>query len=234
MTSRTHVLIVDDEQRIRQLVRANLEQRGFVVDEACNGSSAMKLIRQLEPDLVLLDIKMPDISGLEVCRWVREYDPNTPIIVLSAQSQEEQKVEALNIGADDYITKPFGYDELVARVKAVMRRVGDVSTENTITRRVEVDEFVIDMSARRSFVQGKDIRLTRTEYALLAELANNLDAVISHDELLVRVWGPEYRGSNHYLHVYLGRVRKKMGAYSTLLETIPSVGYILHSKRKRE
>lgn len=228
MKASTHVLIVDDETRIRQLVRTNLEQRGFVVDEAPDGSSAITAIRQLEPDLILLDIKMPDMSGLEVCRWVRQYDPNTPIIVLSAGSEEEQKVEALNIGADDYITKPFGYDELVARVNAVMRRAGD---NGNALRRIETDRLVLDMSSRRCFIDGLDIRLTRTEYALLAVLANNLDAVIDHDELLAKVWGPEYRGSNHYLHVYLGRVRKKMGEYSTHLETVPGIGYILHSRK---
>jgi two-component system KDP operon response regulator KdpE len=228
MKTVTHVLIVDDEQRIRKLVRANLEQRGFKVNEAVDGTSAISSIRQLNPDLILLDIKMPDMSGLDVCRWVRQFDPNTPIIVLSAQSQEEQKVEALNIGADDYITKPFGHNELVARVKAVMRRVGDSSADE---RKVEIDGFMIDMGSKRCFVNGSDIRLTRTEYALLAELAKNLDAVITHDELLVKVWGPEYRGSNHYLHVYLGRVRKKMLEYNGLLETIPGIGYILHSKR---
>ncbi len=224
-----HVLIVDDEQRIRHLVRSNLEQRGFLVDEAPDGTTAIEMIRQLEPDLILLDIKMPDMTGLEVCQWLREFDPSTPVIVLSALSQEEQKVKALNIGADDYITKPFGYEELVARVNAVMRRAGDAKTTDAPDARIEIGELTVDIGSRRSFLKDEDIRLTRTEFALLAELATNLDAVVSHDELLVRVWGPEYRGANHYLHVYLGRMRKKMGTHSTLLETIAGVGYILHS-----
>jgi two-component system, OmpR family, KDP operon response regulator KdpE len=148
---------------------------------------------------------------------------------LSAYDEEKLKVKALDIGADDYITKPFGHDELLARIRAVMRR--SASTEvPTQENRIEIGGLQVDLKARRAFTDGNDMRLTRTEFALLAELARNLDAVLSHDELLARVWGNEYRGSNHYLHVYFGRIRKKMGdQWNVLLDTVPGLGYILRS-----
>jgi len=151
-----------------------------------------------------------------------------PIVVLSAREDEELKVHALDTGADDYVTKPFSPKELLARVRAVMRRArpaeADKSTE------VRIKDFTIDLQSRRAFVGGADMHLTRTEFALLAELARNPEAVLTHENLLARVWGPEYRDSSHYLHVYLGRIRKKLGPeLESLLETVPGVGYILHS-----
>ncbi|MDX1991527.1 MAG: response regulator transcription factor [bacterium] len=224
----TKVLVVDDDSKIRSLIKVNLEKRGYSVIEAADGDSAIAKMRQGVPDLVILDLIMPGVDGLEVCKWIRKRH-DIPIIVLSAQSDEELKVQALDEGADDYVTKPFGYDELLARVRAVMRRAAE-SAENQEESKIKIQEFVIDLSAKRAFVNDSDIHLTRTEFALLSELGRNLDSILSHDELLARVWGPEYRGSNHYLHVYLGRVRKKMGdKHSSLLETVPGLGYVLHS-----
>ncbi|MBC7869827.1 MAG: response regulator transcription factor [Chitinophagaceae bacterium] len=224
------VLVVDDDFKIRKLVKVNLEKRGYNVTEATDGESAITRMRQNMPDLILLDLIMPGVDGIEVCKWVRQRG-DTPIIVLSAQADEELKVHALDEGADDYVIKPFGYSELLARVRAVMRRAGESTGEITGEgAKIAIEEFVVDLGARRAFVQNNDIHLTRTEFALLSELGKNLDSILSHDELLGRVWGPEYRGSSHYLHVYLGRVRKKMGEkHSPLLETVPGLGYILHS-----
>jgi two-component system, OmpR family, KDP operon response regulator KdpE len=224
----TKVLVVDDDFKIRSLIKVNLEKRGYSVIEAADGDSAIAKMRQAMPDLVILDLIMPGVDGLEVCKWIRKRH-DIPVIVLSAQSDEELKVQALDEGADDYVTKPFGYDELLARVRAVMRRAAE-NADNQEESKIKIQEFVIDLSAKRAFVNDSDIHLTRTEFALLSELGRNLDSILSHDELLARVWGPEYRGSNHYLHVYLGRVRKKMGdKHSLLLETVPGLGYVLHS-----
>jgi two-component system KDP operon response regulator KdpE len=219
-------LVVDDDPKIRQLIRVNLEPRGYSVQEASNGFDAIKTIEHDLPELVLLDLVMPLMSGLEVCAWTRERS-DIPIIVLSARDEEQLKIQALDAGADDYISKPFSYEELLARVRAVMRRANGAHNEDP---KIVIDTLVIDLKTRRVSVDGKAAHLTRTEFALLAELAQNLDAVLSHRELLVRVWGPEYFDASHYLHIYFGRIRNKIGPkYGDLLETVPGMGYSLRS-----
>lgn len=219
-------LVVDDDSAIRHLIRVNLEPRGFVVQEAPDGSSAIKAVEADLPDLMLLDLVMPGVDGIEVCAWVRErFD--FPIIVLSGQDEEQLKVRALDAGADDYVSKPFSYEELLARVRAVMRRSTGSRTEEP---KIQIDDLVIDLKTRRVTVDSHPAHLTRTEFALLAELAQNLDAVLSHRELLARVWGPEYFDASHYLHIYFGRIRSKIGPkYGSLLETVPGMGYSLRS-----
>ncbi len=222
------ILIVEDDPSIRKLVRVNLVKRGYTVREAEDSHQAIALFQEAPADLVLLDLVLPGLSGVDVCSWIRARS-DVPIIVLSARLEEDLKVAALDAGADDYVTKPFGQEELLARVRAFLRR-SYVSAKTNETK-IQIGEFVIDLEARRVFVGENDLHLTRTEYAILAELAHRLDAIVTHDELITRVWGPEYRGSNHYLHTYLGRLRKKMGDYGELLETVPGMGYNLHSKK---
>ncbi|MEP7285237.1 MAG: response regulator transcription factor [Chloroflexota bacterium] len=223
------VLIVDDDPKIRRLVSANLERRNYVVLETSDGAKAIAHMQQETPDLVILDLVMPGISGNEVCIWIREQGLDIPVIVLSAYDEEDLKVRALDSGADDYITKPFQTEEFLARVRALMRRSGGTES-NFVSNKIIIAGLTVDPKARRAFVDDVDMHLTRTEFALLATLAQNCDAVLTHDELLARVWGEEYRGSSHYLHVYLGRIRKKLGdQYNVLLETVPGMGYILHS-----
>lgn len=222
------ILIVEDDPNIRKLVRVNLVKRGYTVREAEDSHQAIALFQAEPADLVLLDLVLPGLSGVDVCSWIRARS-DVPIIVLSARLEEELKVAALDAGADDYVTKPFGQEELLARVRAFLRR-SYVSAKTNETK-IQIGEFIIDLEARRVFVGENDLHLTRTEYAILAELAHRLDAIVTHDELITRVWGPEYRGSNHYLHTYLGRLRKKMGDYGELLETVPGMGYNLHSKK---
>jgi two-component system KDP operon response regulator KdpE len=178
--------------------------------------------------LVLLDLLLPGLSGVDICTWIRKRS-DVPIIILSARSEEDLKVSALDAGADDYVTKPFGQEELLARVRAFLRRSYVSAKMNDA--KIQIGDLCIDLEARRVFIGENDLHLTRTEYAILAELAHRLDAIVTHDELITQVWGPEYRGSNHYLHTYLGRLRKKLGEYSDLLETVPGMGYNLHSKK---
>lgn len=221
-------LVVDDDPKIRKLIRINLEPRGYIVQEAGGGDQAIQAMERNIPELILLDLVMPGTDGIEVCTWVRERS-DVPIIVLSARDDEELKVRALDAGADDYVSKPFGYEELLARVRAVMRRTGN---PHNSTVQIRIDGLVIDLKTRRVTVDGVGVPLTRTEFALLAELAQNPDVVLTHKELLSRVWGPQYFDANQYLHVYLGRIRSKIGPnYSSLLETISGVGYSLHSSK---
>lgn len=220
-------LVVDDDPKIRQLIRVNLEPRGYTVHEASDGFVALKMLENDLPDLMLLDLVMPVMGGIDVCLRTREHS-DLPIIVLSAQDEEQLKIRALDAGADDYIAKPFSYEELLARVRAVMRRAAGPRTDDGT--KIVIEGLIIDLKTRRVTVDGQVAHLTRTEFALLAELAQNLDAVLNHRELLVRVWGPEYFDASHYLHIYLGRIRSKIGAkYGNLLETVPGMGYSLRS-----
>lgn len=223
-----NILIVEDDPSIRKLVRVNLVKRGYMVSEAEDSHQAITLFQEVPVDLVLLDLLLPGLSGIDVCTWIRARS-DVPIIVLSARLEEDLKVAALDAGADDYVTKPFGQEELLARVRAFLRR-SYVSAKTNDTK-IQIGELCIDLEARRVFVGESDLHLTRTEYTILAELAHRMDAIVTHDELLTQVWGPEYRGSNHYLHTYLGRLRKKLGGYGELLETVPGMGYNLHSKK---
>lgn len=223
-----NILVVEDDPNIRKLVRVNLVKRGYTVSEAGDSHQAIALFQEIPVDLVLLDLVIPGLSGVDVCSWIRARS-DVPIIILSARLEEDLKVAALDAGADDYVTKPFGQEELLARVRAFLRRTYVVA--KTSDSKIQIGELTIDLEARRVFIGENDLHLTRTEYSLLSELANRLDAIVTHDELLIRVWGPEYRGSNHYLHTYLGRLRKKLGEYSELLDTVPGMGYNLHSKK---
>jgi two-component system, OmpR family, KDP operon response regulator KdpE len=223
-----NILIVEDDPNIRKLVRVNLVKRGYTVSEAGDSHEAIALFQEIPVDLVLLDLMLPGLSGVDVCKWIRARS-DVPIIILSARLEEDLKVAALDAGADDYVTKPFGQDELLARVRAFLRR--SYVAAKTDDTKVQIGDLCIDLEARRVFVNNNDLHLTHTEYSILAELTRRLDAIVTHDELIIQVWGPEYRGSNHYLHNYLGRLRKKLGDYGELLETVPGMGYNLHSKK---
>jgi two-component system KDP operon response regulator KdpE len=225
-----NILIVEDDPNIRKLVRVNLVKRGYTVSEAEDSHQAIAIFQSEPVDLVLLDMVLPGLSGVDICVWIRTRS-DVPIIVLSARSEEDLKVAALDAGADDYVTKPFGQEELLARVRAFLRR--SYTTTIASDTKIQIDKLRIDLEARRVFIGEEDLHLTRTEYAIIAELAQRSDAIVTHNELLTPVWGPEYQGSNHYLHNYLSRLRKKLGDYSDLLETVPGMGYHLHIKSKR-
>jgi two-component system KDP operon response regulator KdpE len=209
-------------------VRVNLSKRGYTVSEAGDSHEAIALFQEVPVDLVLLDLVLPGLSGVDICSWIRARS-DVPIIILSARLEEDLKVAALDAGADDYVTKPFGPEELLARVRAFLRR--SYVAAKTSESKIIIGDLKIDLTERRVFIADADLHLTKTEYAILSELARHLDSIVTHDELITQVWGAEYRGSNHYLHTYLGRLRKKLGEYGDLLETVTGMGYNLHSKK---
>jgi two-component system, OmpR family, KDP operon response regulator KdpE len=223
---RKRILVVDDELAIIKLLRANLNAEGFEVLTAMDGAQAIQTIEKEAPDLVILDIMMPEMNGFEVCRHVREWS-QVPIIMLSAKGSEDDKVKCLDIGADDYITKPFGINELVARVRAVFRRVDSIFTQPAQPA-FRADGLEINFAERKVTVAGREKKLTPTEYRLLQELVLNVDKVLTHSMLLGKVWGPEYAEEKEYLHVFIGRLRKELEPHPEspkYIVTVPGVGY---------
>lgn len=203
----TRVLLVDDDPVILKFVGANLKARNFDVTTAEDGESALKAMEQTLPDLVILDIMMPGMDGVEVCRRIREWS-RVPVIMLTAKNELNDKVTLLNLGADDYITKPFGIEELLARVRAVLRRKSGTNVPDAVI--FVSDELQINFAERLVTVDGKAINLSPTEYDLLRELAQNVGKVLTHQMLLSRVWGAEYGNETEYLRVYVGRLRSKI------------------------
>jgi two-component system KDP operon response regulator KdpE len=223
---RKRILVVDDELAIIKLLRANLNAEGFEVLTAMDGAQALQTIEKEAPDLVILDIMMPEMNGFEVCRHVREWS-QVPIIMLSAKGSEDDKVRCLDMGADDYITKPFGINELVARVKAVFRRVDSIFTQPAQPA-FRTDGLEINFSERKVTIAGRELKLTPTEYRLLQELVLNVNKVLTHSMLLGKVWGPEYAEEKEYLHVFIGRLRKELEPSPEspkFIVTVPGVGY---------
>ena len=224
--TKKRILIVDDELSIVKFLRATLTGRGYDVLVAMNGVEALRAFESNLPDLVILDIMMPEMSGFEVCRRLREWT-QVPIIMLSAKADEADKVKCLNLGADDYLTKPFGIEELMARITAVMRRTR-ISTASPAPPAFTCDSIAINFVNRQVTVVGKELKLTPTGYRLLQELVLNANKVLTHTMLLNKVWGPEYGSEKEYLRVFIGRLRKGLEpdpANPKYLLTIPGVGY---------
>ncbi|MEJ5222899.1 MAG: response regulator transcription factor [Anaerolineales bacterium] len=206
--SRRRILVVDDEERMVRFIRLNLEHDGFLVSEAFNGKQAISRLRDVTPDLILLDVMMPDLDGFEVLQMIREIS-NVPVIMLTAKGEEDDRVRGLELGADDYITKPFSPRELVSRVKAVLRRTEGAS--GSMHGLIEVDEHLkMDFDRREVWKDGKIVKLRPTEYRLLYHLVQNAGWVVSHDQLLSKVWGYEYRDEPHYVRLYINYLREKL------------------------
>jgi len=220
------ILVAEDELALRDFVSRNLRARGFEVLEASNGLEAVATWERESPHLLILDIMMPRMDGLEVCRRVREHS-SVPIIVLTALDDESDKVTALDLGADDYLTKPFGVEELLARVRAVLRRTqGEITPTASSSR--QFGELSIDLTARVVRLRDTEVRLSPTEFAVLKELVSNAGKVLTHRMLLQSIWGPEYGGEAEYLRVYINRLRQKLEADPANprhLLTEPGVGY---------
>jgi DNA-binding response OmpR family regulator len=202
------ILVVDDEERMVRFIRLNLEHDGFRVTEAYRGAQAMDRLRSTLPDLVILDVMMPDMDGFEVLKLIREVS-NVPVIMLTAKGEEDDRVRGLELGADDYITKPFSPRELVSRVRAVLRRTESSSGATHGLINVD-DRLKIDFDRHEVWVEGKLVNLRPTEYRLLYHLVQNAGWVITHDQLLSNVWGYEYRDEPHYVRLYINYLRKKL------------------------
>lgn len=222
---RGRVLVVDDEEQIRRAVGRALTARDYVVETASNGEEAVDVAAVFDPDLVVLDLNMPVRDGLWACRQLRARS-QVPILVLSVREDEADKVEALDLGADDYLTKPFGNDELMARVRALLRRATAADTSSPL--RFETEGVEIDLDAHRVVRDGGEVRLTRTEWSLLEELSRHPGKLLTHRWLLERVWGPGYTDDMDVLRVFISQLRKKIERdprRPRIIATDPGIGY---------
>jgi two-component system, OmpR family, KDP operon response regulator KdpE len=218
------ILAVDDEPQILRAVRTSLAARGHDVVTAPNGETALDILASSEVDLVILDLGLPGIDGVEVLRRLRTWS-TVPVIVLSVRDAQADKVAALDAGADDYLTKPFGMDELQARMRAVLRRIGPTDEEKPVVR---AGDLAIDLAKRLVSREGKPIHLTPTEFALLELFVTNPGKLLTHRWLLAKVWGDAYRDESHYVRVFVAGLRKKLEqdpASPALIVTEPGVGY---------
>jgi two-component system KDP operon response regulator KdpE len=220
------LLVADDEPRITKLVSMALSEEGFRVVTASSGEEALAKAEQIRPDIILLDIMMPDLDGIEVMRQLRERRP-VPVILLTAKGSTADKAKGLDLGADDYVAKPFHPDELAARVRAVLRRASGAAQGVGV---IAFDDIEIDLERRLVTRKGELVQLSRTEWLLLQHLAANAGKVVLHTELLTKVWGPEYRDDLQYLRVWVSRVRRKLGAKPGdpgRIKTFQGIGYLL-------
>ncbi len=229
MGSQPLVLVADDEPRITKLVAIALSEEGFRVITASNGEEAIRKAEEYRPDVVLLDIVMPDLDGIEVMRQLRE-GRAVPVVLLTAKGSTADKAKGLDLGADDYIAKPFHPDELAARVRSVLRRASGAAPGAGV---VAFDDVEIDLERRMVTRGGELVQLSRTEWLLLQHLAANAGKVVLHTELLTKVWGPEYRDDLQYLRVWISRVRRKLGAKPGepgRIKTFQGIGYLLDAE----
>jgi two-component system KDP operon response regulator KdpE len=227
MTERTLVLLIEDDPNIVDLIRSNLTVRGFDVVSTVDGPSSLRALDTENPDIVLLDLMLPDTDGFELCRQIRERSP-VGIIVVSARGGERDKVNALHLGADDYMTKPFGIEELLARITATLRRTRPAREEETPSV-VELGDVSVDLEAQQVTKKGEPVHLTPTEFALFRELVLNPGKLMTHAMLLRRVWGPGYETETEYTRVYIRRLRAKLENSDgpSLIATEPRAGYRL-------
>jgi two-component system KDP operon response regulator KdpE len=219
------VLVVDDEEDIRRAVGRALAARDYVVEMVADGGQALDAAKRFDPDLVVLDLNLPVLDGLSVCRQLRTWS-SVPILVLSVREDESDKVAALDLGADDYLTKPFGTDELMARVRALLRRAS--AGAPALPARFVVDDLEIDLDAHRVLRSGEEVRLTRTEWSLLEEMSRHPGKLLTHRWLLERVWGAGYADDVDVLRVFISQLRRKLEAgpeRSRIIATDPGIGY---------
>jgi two-component system, OmpR family, KDP operon response regulator KdpE len=225
------ILVVDDEPQIRRVLRTTLSFRGYEITEAATGEEAVELARKLKPDLILLDVNLPGISGIETCREIRR-GSETPIIMLTVRNAERDKVVALDAGADDYVTKPFGIEELLARVRASLRR----HTAAEAVPAFQSKDFTVDFESRRVTVGGEEVHLAPKEFEVLRELIANQGKPVSHRRLLQAVWGPEYGEETENLRVVINQLRKKIEkdhSQPKYILTEPWVGYRFQAPKVR-
>ncbi|MGW2275905.1 response regulator [Streptomyces yangpuensis] len=223
----TRVLVVDDEPQIVRALVINLKARKYEVDAATDGASALELAAARHPDVVVLDLGLPDMDGVDVIKGLRGWT-RVPILVLSARHSSDEKVEALDAGADDYVTKPFGMDELLARLRAAVRRAEPAAGSGEDEVVVATEGFTVDLAAKKAVREGRDVRLTPTEWHLLEVLVRNGGKLVSQKQLLQEVWGPSYGTETNYLRVYMAQLRRKLEADPSRPRhfiTEPGMGY---------
>jgi two-component system, OmpR family, KDP operon response regulator KdpE len=229
---KTTILTADDDPQLLRLVARNLQLEEYDVLVASDGKQALEQIEQHAPDLVLLDVMMPRMDGFTVCQRVREFSA-VPIIIVTARGQDQDKVRGLDLGADDYLTKPFSVDELLARVRAVLRRAQFLPSEHTYAMRTTFGELTIDYAQHLVTMAGREVVLTPIEYSILAYLAQNAGRVVTQDLLLGHVWGTEYMGESHMLQVNINRLRRKLEPdpmHPRYILTKVGIGYLLASQ----
>ena len=227
MNDKPRILVVDDEPQLTRVLRMGLKSHGYDVRTAADGLSGLETFNDWHPDLVITDLAMPNMNGLELCRKVRAVSP-VPIIVLSAKGEEKTKVEALDIGADDFVTKPFGIDELLARIRAALRRAMTPVVNDVEPTVLQEGDFRVDLESRSVTVTGREIRLTPKEFDLLTYLMKHAGKVLTHRRLLAALWGGNYVEQNEYLRVFVGNLRKKIETDATsprYILTEPWIGY---------
>lgn len=222
---KTRILVIDDEPQIGRMLRTQLAARGYEVEHVGTGHEGLMAVGENPPDLILLDVGLPDLDGVEICRRLREWTA-IPIIFLTVRDEERTKVRALDVGGDDYVTKPFGIPELLARVRAVMRRVQEQPSAASSV--FESGDLRVDFTARQVTVGGKEVRLTPTEYELLRLFILHADKTLTHRQLLTQIWGPEATTETQYLHVFIRQLRRKLEpdpAQPRHFVTEPGIGY---------
>jgi two-component system KDP operon response regulator KdpE len=227
MNRKPRILVVDDEPQLTRVLRTGLNARGYEVRVAADGVAALETFGDWPPDLVVTDLSMPEMDGLELCRRLRATS-QVPIIVLTARGEEKTKVEALDLGADDYVTKPFGMYELLARVRATLRRAATPLVKEAAPTVLEAGDFRVDIESRAVAVGGREVRLTPKEFDLLVHFIRNAGKVLTHRALLAAVWGGDYVEQGEYLRVFVGQLRKKVEAdpsHARYILTEPWVGY---------
>ncbi|HKY42258.1 MAG TPA: response regulator transcription factor [Pyrinomonadaceae bacterium] len=226
MNERPRILVVDDEPQLIRVLRTGLKSRGYDIRAAADGLAGLELFSDWRPDLVITDLAMPNVDGLEFCRRLREIS-QVPIIVLSAKGEEKTKVEALDLGADDFVTKPFGIDELLARVRASLRRANTPPINEATQTILDAGDFHVDLESREVRVRGKETHLTPKEFDLLIYFIKHPGKVLTHRTLLAAIWGNNYAEQNEYLRVFVGNLRKKIEPDPTprYILTEPWIGY---------
>jgi two-component system KDP operon response regulator KdpE len=224
MADRPHILVVDDEPQITRVLRTSLSAQGYDIRVANSGEMALEIMKDWQPSLIITDLSMPSMDGVQLCRTVRA-GSQVPIVVLSVRDKEQQKVEALDAGADDYVTKPFGMNELLARVRANLRRVAPDSEQDPL---IEIGDFRIDTAAHKVSVLHSEVRLTPKEFDLLVYMARRPGKVVNHRTLLAAIWGGQSTEQVEYLRVFVGQLRKKLepdASSPRYIVTEPWVGY---------
>ncbi|MBH5319268.1 response regulator transcription factor [Paenibacillus sp. GSMTC-2017] len=227
---RSHIVIVDDDEKIISMLRRSLAFEGYEVTTASNGAEGLKALLHIEPDLLILDVMMPHIDGWEVCRRVRESGSSVPVMMLTAKDDVIDRVKGLDLGADDYLVKPFALEELLARVRALLRRKSDKLEDSS--NQLMFDDLVLDMDAREAIRFGRRIELTSKEYDLLLLFMNNPRRVLTRDAIMEKIWGYDFSGESNVLEVYIAMLRQKIedGGGKRIIQTVRGTGYVLRGE----